>query len=808
MKRLLLLIVFYSVANSNLSSVFAQNDTNCFLKDFAVKEAAIPPYEDYLRPTSVPTAILTIDFTDTVSQVSKYIFGNAVAVWVSPNVNNPTLIGYLKKLSPTMVRFPGGSWSDYYFWNGNPGDLPSTVPDGANNGNLVTFYPQYGSSHMPTFSNYLNLREQIGAQGLITVNYAYARYGLSEKPAEQAAHLAANWVRNDNGHTKFWEIGNESSGPWEVGWQINTSLNKDGQPEIINGDIYSTHFKIFADSMRKAAAEVGAEIYIGAQIIQYDGTNSWNVADRGWNQSIFTKVGDTADFYVIHNYFGSSSTTPKSYLDGALTSIRDMSTFIRQDMQNNGAAFRPIALTEWNTNAGDNVKTSIVNGIQGVLSFSEMAKLGYGMSCRWLIANWEGDGMFYHGNNPAIPEWNPRPDYYFITYLQRYFGSYMLGSSITGSTDILAYPTLFNSGQIGIILVNTGENNQTVKIDLQNTGYGNRYYYYSLTGGNDDAGFSKYVSINGVAPEATRWGPLEKIDSINALSDTLAYPVKINSPGSSVQYVLLETGAGLFTQVDVDSFYITTADDITSIDEDNGTIQFSSHFLPENVTNNNVVYTLSDSTVAKIDANGLLTALNNGQETVTGTSEEGQKTSQVIITITNQKHEVTGLSLRTATGNKTIKTKGGTLQMIADVVPEDAEDKNVLWEVNNEIKASISEDGLLTAKNDGIVSVKCTTHDGGYTASISITITNQTTGINDYSLNNLLIYPGPAAEELTIENDFPIVQYHIMNIEGKLLKAERININQTTIDISNLKKGIYLIQVQTESGIKVEKFVK
>ena len=34
----------------------------------------------------------------------------------------------------------------------------------------------------------------------------------------------------------------------------------DGQPEIITGALYGKHFKVFTDSMRAAAAEIGATI--------------------------------------------------------------------------------------------------------------------------------------------------------------------------------------------------------------------------------------------------------------------------------------------------------------------------------------------------------------------------------------------------------------------------------------------------------------------------------------------------------------------------------------------------------------------
>jgi hypothetical protein len=804
MKKKYLILLFALIARG--IGVHGQDTSNCFLYDFTPREAVIPLYEDYERITAVPTVNITINYADTVSMISKYVFGNAVAVWVSPDVNNPTLVGYLKKLAPTLIRFPGGSWSDIYFWNGNPGDLPSTVPN--SDGVLSSLNPQFGPNQKPTFSSYLDMRNKIGTQGLITVNYAYARYGLSAKPAEQAAHYAANWVRNDNGRTKFWEIGNESAGTWEAGWRINPATNQDGQPEIIDGHTYSEHFKIFADSMKKAAAEVGAEIYIGAQIIQYDGTNSWNVADRHWNEAVLGEVSDTADFYVIHNYFGGTAGDPKSYFNTALTSINDMHDFIQQDIEDKNAAKRPVALTEWNTSAEDNVKTSVINGMQGVLAMSEMAKLGYGMSCRWLVANWEGDGMFYHSNISGIPEWNPRPDFYYLYYLQHYFGSYFLSSEVTGSADIKAYTTLFNSGQVGIILVNMGTTDQAVGLNLENSGYGNRYYYYSLRGGTDDGYYSKYVYVNDSGPEPTRWGPLANLENLKARSDTLIYPVKIRSPKLSVQYILLEAGDSLLKQVDVDSLKVSTENGDTSISEDNGTIQFMGHIFPGNATDNGIIWSTSDSSVAVIDQFGLLKAVYNGTVTITGTASEGGFTDEIVVTISNQRYELTGLSLTTETGSRTIRTPGGILQIVAVIVPANAEDTSVTWSVNDTSLASVSPEGLLSAKQNGQVTVTCVTHDGGYTEDIVITIIGQLTGISDFSLVALKVYPVPARNSIYIENESQVQTYEILSIEGKVIKTINHPDLIVEVDIGDFERGIYIIRARTETGLRMVRFIK
>jgi hypothetical protein len=107
--------------------VLAQQSSNCFLEDYYPKYTARPVYRDMSKPTAVPTVFVTLNGADTLGRVSNYLFGNAVAVWVSQNVNNTTLVDHLQFLSPTLIRFPGGSWSDIYFWSGNPGDLPDSV---------------------------------------------------------------------------------------------------------------------------------------------------------------------------------------------------------------------------------------------------------------------------------------------------------------------------------------------------------------------------------------------------------------------------------------------------------------------------------------------------------------------------------------------------------------------------------------------------------------------------------------------------------------------------------------------------------
>lgn len=77
----------------------------------------------------------------------------------------------------------------------------------------------------------------------------------------------------------------------------------------------------------------------------------------------------------------------------------------------------------------------------------------------------------------------------------------------------------------------------------------------------------------------------------------------------------------------------------------------------------------------------------------------------------------------------TITTNRGTLQMVATVKPENANNKNVTWSVTPEGMATISPEGLLTASKNGTVTVKAVAADGSLTeATTEVVISGQLSG--------------------------------------------------------------------------------
>jgi hypothetical protein len=554
--RFNLLIVLFALTSI---MVHAQSP-GFFLNDFQAKSITNPEFTEGTKPTTAATTTVNVDFTDVITPVSKYLFGNNANIYMTQMVDQPVLIDHIKTLSPNLLRFPGGNISSIYFWNANAqGDLPSDVPQNVMDGNGIQggdwpyWYGGNTAGWTMSVGNYYNMLEMTSSTGIITVNYAYARYSKAANPVAAAAHLAADWVRYDNGRTKFWEIGNESNGTWQAGHQIKVSDNQDGQPQIITGALYGEHFKVFADSMRKAAAEVGATIYIGAQLLQEAPANWWNNTDKTWNTGVFQKAANSPDFYIIHSYYTPYATNSSAadILNTATTVTHEMMTYVTNSITAGGVTQKPIALTEWNIFAeGSKQQVSFINGMHAAIVLGELIKNKYGQASRWDLANgWNNGndhGTFSQGDEPDnSTKWNPRPSFHYMYYFQKYFGDHMVDASVTGSSDVLAYASKFESGQSGIVVINKGTAEQTVAINMQHFGYGDNYYVYTLTGGTDNGDFSRKVLVNGTGTTMASGGPDVKV--VKSKRMPIGSGVTITAPKRSVSYVLIENGDNVIT---------------------------------------------------------------------------------------------------------------------------------------------------------------------------------------------------------------------------------------------------------------------
>jgi hypothetical protein len=523
-----------------------------FLDSWTPKTIEIQSFDSVSQTTADATVTVVIEADSVVTLVSRYVYGHNAAAWGGKLNESSRALENIKNLSPNVIRWPGGSMSNNYFWKASSqATCPPDLPPPPHYEHRALHYGSNNVDWTMSVDNYYDLLKKTGSEGSISINYSYARYGTSDDPVLAAARYAADWVRYDNGRTKFWEIGNENYGSWESGYTIDTKLNKDGQPRLISGELYGKHCRVFIREMRKAALETGHDIKIGV-VTRNEHVNYTDNVMNNWNKGMMAQVADVADFFIPHSYF-----TPYNQNSGVATILNSETKVqsIRQYIDNGlkthaGMDPLPIALTEWNIFAmGSMQQVSYINGMHAALVLGESIKNKLGMAIRWdLVNGWSnGDnhGIFADGE-PGIPRYTPRAPFFHMYYFQKYFGDRMVHSTVTGSNNVVCYASRFYSGHSGIVIVNKGED-QVVKINVDNFNPGSRYYYYVLTGGSDNGNFSRKVYVNGVTTGYDGGGP-DNYATLRPYGTEIDGDIKLDMPRLSALFILIESDTNLIEQ--------------------------------------------------------------------------------------------------------------------------------------------------------------------------------------------------------------------------------------------------------------------
>lgn len=85
--------------------------------------------------------------------------------------------------------------------------------------------------------------------------------------------------------------------------------------------------------------------------------------------------------------------------------------------------------------------------------------------------------------------------------------------------------------------------------------------------------------------------------------------------------------------------------------------------------------------------------------------------------------------------------------------------------------------------------------------------TETLTGIGHYSMEDLTIYPNPATDEVNISTSSQLRQVKIINNMGQLVYNSPSSDYSLKINTSNLTKGFYFIEIETENSKFIEKLV-
>lgn len=183
----------------------------------------------------------------------------------------------------------------------------------------------------------------------------------------------------------------------------------------------------------------------------------------------------------------------------------------------------------------------------------------------------------------------------------------------------------------------------------------------------------------------------ENLSSNSSLSDSISLPESISS--------IEESSSNNIEDIHVNSLTILNKD-ITTL-KGGQTLQLNVSVLPENATNKLVNYSSSDESVASVSFNGLVQARKEGTCTITATSDDGEKTDSITITVIAS--TVTNFTISFVDEVETIQSNNNTFYKLV---------LNQQYKLNVQFESTDKNDEILEANFnlDGYCSFDTTTN--------------------------------------------------------------------------------------------------
>lgn len=230
----------------------------------------------------------------------------------------------------------------------------------------------------------------------------------------------------------------------------------------------------------------------------------------------------------------------------------------------------------------------------------------------------------------------------------------------------------------------------------------------------------------------------------------------------------------------------------TSVNLNEGdTYQLTAIISPSDAPNKTLEWSSSNTEVATVDANGKITAIKQGQATITAKTADGSN-----ITATCEVKVLKLVSDIVLNVSSASLAEGQTLQLNATITPEQADDKTLLWISSNEAIATVDQSGLVTAVAKGSAKIRVEAVDGsGVYAECDVEVYAYS-GIDTISVDGIQITTEPFIA--TIQGVEEGTTIRLFDMSGNILylgSEPRVEVGQTGIYILVVNNKAYKIKL-------------
>jgi alpha-N-arabinofuranosidase len=447
-------------------------------------------------PLTPLKATISVDASKAVRTIPRTLYGtniewrwNGLNLWREKERRlDPKLTGLTKDLGVTLIRYPGGLFSDFYHWRTGIGPLDRRPEVKHEPGRDDKSRPFFGTEEVLSFAR------EVGAEVWITVN---AGTGTAQE--------AGDWVKYVNGETqrvRFWEVGNELyiRSPEPVFKTIT-----------IDPAAYAKRFGEFARAMRAAdpnikVAAIGGENYGRFAFVGYP----------NWLKTVIEREGDQIDFISTHNAYAPIISEDNVDFRAVYSAMLAAPVLIGRNLQTvsdiiaksapNRASQIKIAVTEWgpayrfaiDSKWVDHVKTlgSALFSASVLKTLIESPKVE--VANFLMLHDFSVYGAIGSRNTDFPPnhDWIPTARYYAFQLYTRHFGDQLLKTATQAPT--------FDSPAVGYTDAVKGAPYLDVVSSLSADG---RQLYIIAINKHFDQPIEAAITLRGFVPsrQATAW---------------------------------------------------------------------------------------------------------------------------------------------------------------------------------------------------------------------------------------------------------------------------------------------------------------
>jgi uncharacterized protein YjdB len=156
------------------------------------------------------------------------------------------------------------------------------------------------------------------------------------------------------------------------------------------------------------------------------------------------------------------------------------------------------------------------------------------------------------------------------------------------------------------------------------------------------------------------------------------------------------------------------------------TLQLNAVVSPEDASDKSLIWTSSDAAVASVSETGLVTPLASGQADITVTTVDGGFSAVCKVTVVQP---VVSITLNEASINI---NPGMTFELVAEVNPYNADNKELEWKSSDESVVTVDQNGVVTGLETGVnreATITVTSKDSGVSATCVVRVTKDVVGV-------------------------------------------------------------------------------